>query len=125
MGGGLARPQLLCLGMLGIIVFIYLQYIFATNDDQGFIDIHTQNLVHGHQLASADAVGLPIFWRVVGYTPCSKLFGFAGDRDTGLAGPVRNKFRRQSICAAKKKLHIAVAQNFLPLVIGIAVLKAG
>lgn len=66
-----------------------------------------------------------VFRRVVGYTPCSKLFGFAGDRDTDLAGPVRNEFRRQGIRTAKKKLYIAVAQNFLPLVIGIAVLKAG
>ena len=104
MGGGLARPQLLCLGMLGIIVFIYLQYIFAANDDQGFIDVHTQNLVHGHQLAPADAAGLPIFRRVVGYTPCSKLFGFAGDRDTDLAGSVRNEFCGQGIRTAKKML---------------------
>ena len=109
--------------MLGIIVFIYLQYIFATNDDQGFIDVHTQHLVHGHQLAPADTAGFPVFRRVIGYTPYSELFGFTGNRDTGLAGPVGNKFRRQSIRTAKKKLHIAVAQNFLPLVVGIAVLK--
>ena len=124
MGGGLARPQLLRLGMFGIVVLIHLQYILAPNENQGFINIHTQHLVHGHQLAPADTAGFPVFRRVIGYTPCSELFGFTGDRDTGLAGPVRNKFRRQSICTAKKKLHIAVAQNFLPLVVGIAVLKA-
>ena len=123
MGGGLARPQLLRLGMFGIVVLIHLQYILAPNNDQGLIDVHTQNLVHGHQLAPADAAGFPIFRRVIGYTPRSELFGSTGDRDTGLAGSVRNKFRRQGICAAKKKLHIAVAQNFLPLVVGIAVLK--
>ena len=38
MGGGLARPQLLRLGMFGIVVLIHLQYILAPNEDQGFIN---------------------------------------------------------------------------------------
>ncbi len=102
MGGGLARVQFFCLGVFRIVVFINLQYIFPTDDDQGAVNIHAQHFVHGHQLPLAHAAGLPVLWGVIRDAPSAKLLGLAGDGDTRLAGAVGNKFGGQGVGAAQK-----------------------
>ena len=124
MGGGLAGPQFLRLGVLGIVVLIYLQYIFPADDDQCLISVHPQDFIHRHQLSAAHAAGLSVLWGVVGDPPSPQLLGLAGDTDTGLAGAVRDKLSGESIRTAQKQLDITVAQDLLPLIIGVAVLKA-
>ena len=85
--------QLLGFRVLGIVVFINLQYISSAQDDQCPVHIHAQHFVHGHQLAFAHTTGLPVLWCIVGDAPGTQLLGLAGDGDTGLAGAVGNKLR--------------------------------
>lgn len=125
MGGGLARAQLLCFGVLGIVVFINLQYIFSSDDNQGAVHIHTQHFVHSQQFAFAHAAGLPVLRRIVGDTPGAKLLGLAGDGDAGFSSAVRDELRGQGIGTAEKQGDVTVAQNLLPLVVRVAVLEAG
>ena len=122
MGGGLARVQLLGFGVLGIVVFINLQYISSAQDDQCPVHIHAQHFVHSHQFPLTHAAGLPVLRRVVGDAPGTQLLGLAGDSDTGLAGAVGDKLRGQGIGTAEKQGDVAVAQNFLPLVLRVPVL---
>ena len=124
MGGGLACSQLLRLGMLGIVVLINLQYFPAPEDHQGSVYVHAQHFVHRHQLPLAHTAGLPVLRGVIGNTPCTQLLGLAGDSDGCFAGAVGNKLCSQGVGAAQKQGDVAVTQNFLPLVIGIAVLES-
>ena len=116
--------QLLCFGVLGIVVFINLQYISSAEDDQCPVNIHPQYFVHGHQLPLAHAAGLPVLRGIVGDAPCAQLLGLAGDSNGRFAGAVRDKLRGQGIGAAQEQGDVAVAQNFLPLVLRVSVLQA-
>ena len=111
--------------MLGIVVFINLQYISPADDDQRPVHIHPQDFIHRHQLALAHATGFPVLWGIVGDPPCPQLLGLAGDGDAGLPGTIRNKLSRQSVGTAQEQRDVTVAQNFLPLIIGVTVLQTG
>ena len=123
MGSRFAGTHFFRLRMLGVVVFINLQYIFTPNDDQGPVNVHTKDFVHRHQPAAAYAAGFPILRCVIGYAPCTQLLSLAGNIDTGLTCALGDKFCRQGICAAQERSDITVSQDFLPLVIGIPVLQ--
>ena len=110
--------------MLGIVQFVYLEYLLSPDDDQRLCDGQPQNFVRGEDRPLADAGGFPVFRRVVGDTPGTQLLGFAGYRHGSQSRAGRNKLRRQFIRAAQEQLRVAVAQNFLPEIERIPILQA-
>ena len=102
--------------MLGIVAFIYLQELTATNNNQCLIDRQSQHFIHSQKLSLSDTAGFPVLRCVIGNTPGAQHLRFAQDMNGYLAGAFADVFGCQLVNASEEKLHITVAENFLPLV---------
>ena len=78
MRGRLAIPQFLCLIVVGVVVFVHLQYLIPAGNDQRPVHWQAQHLIHRQQFTFANTTGLAELRRIVADTPCTQLFGLAG-----------------------------------------------
>ena len=85
--------KLFRLRVLCIVHLRHFKCFSAPDNNKGLVDRKTQHFIRSENRTLADTAGFPIFWRVVGNTPGTKLFCFAGDIYTGEARAFRDKFR--------------------------------
>ena len=111
--------------MQGVVHFADFQDFVSAQDDQRFIYRQAQHFVRGQHRPLSDTTTLAVLRRIVGDAQGTQCFGGTGNCHTGDASTLGDVLGGQLVCATEKKLHIAVAQNFLPLVLRIAVLQAG
>ena len=97
----------------------------APDDHQLLVQRHPQNLIHGHQLAAAQAAGFPVLGGVAAHLPGGELPGSALDADGDLPGAVAQKLGGGLIGAAQRDLHITVADDLLPDIVGVPVFHLG
>ena len=125
MGGRFALPQLLVSRVQRVIHLVDFQNFVPAQNYQRFIYRQAHHFVWGQHRSLSDTTALAVLRRIVGDAQGTQCFGGTGHCHTGNAGALGNVLSCQLIRTAKKKLHIAVAENFLPLVLRVAVLQAG
>lgn len=120
---GVHRADKLGMGMQRIVKFFGFQYLLASQNDQLLIYGQTQDLIHGQKLAFAYGVTFPILWSPLGQLHFVVDLGIGAVGDCNLSGSVRNHTGRDIVGAAHEQGGVCIADDFYPLVIGIAVLQ--
>lgn len=100
MGRCFAGTQVLGFRVFGVIHFVYLQNLLATDDDERLIQREPQDFIRSKYRAFSNTGGLTKLWCIVGDTPGAQLFGFTGYCYRGKPCPGRNKFGSKLVCTA-------------------------
>ncbi len=109
--------------MTGIVELIKPQQILATDNDQHLLMRKPKNFIRGEELT----LSLPLCFPVLGNHLCDGygfLHGHGGiHNDAHFSAAVRYVIRSDIIRTTEHKLDVAVADDFGPKIVGIAVLK--
>lgn len=100
MGRCFAGTQVLGFRVFGVIHFVYLQNLLATDDDERLIQREPQDFIRSKYRAFSNTRGLTKLRCIVGDTPGAQLFGLTGYCYGGKPCPGRNKFGSKLVCTA-------------------------
>jgi len=87
--------------VFGVIHFVYLQNLLATDDDERLIQREPQDFIRSKYRAFSNTRGLTKLRCIVGDTPGAQLFGLTGYCYGGKPCPGRNKFGSKLVCTGK------------------------
>ena len=124
MGRCFAGTQVLGFRVFGVIHFVYLQNLLATDDDERLIQREPQDFIRSKYRAFSNTRGLTKLRCIVGDTPGAQLFGLTGYCYGGKPCPGRNKFGSKLVCTAQKQLRVTVSNNLLPQILRVSVLQS-